>query len=247
MNKILSLNEFVNISDYKKWSDEFNWKFYKKLDPIFKDPSNTVDKRGNRIYFDLPIESVPDKKIPQDVKDYLNWFGYPIDDWNLGICIDKDNRKIKIGRLLNKLGKTDLLKSYQRSRDNLIRDTSNLKVVICRHPYDILGASTNRGWTSCWNLQDKSYDGKYTYQLGSILRSGSLICYLIRSGDKNIKNPISRIVIERKFHTGVYQDVPDQIVPDNKVYGTDIVEFRKFVTDWCDKINKSRILNSKPH
>ncbi len=186
------------------------------------------DKRGNRIYFDLKVEDQNlEKVIPQDVRDFLNWFRYPIEDDKLGLCIDKDGRVIKIGRLLRKLGKDELLKSYEKSRSTILKKVDNLKVVISRHPYDIIGMSTNRGWTTCLNINDPVYGGKHLYSLQQQLRRGCLIAYLIREGDEEIKNPISRILIK--------YDV-DHIYPDNHIYGTPIKEFEKFVQKWCNSI-----------
>jgi hypothetical protein len=229
MINLLSINEFVNLSDYKKWENDFNWKFYKHMGDYFKSQSDG-DKRSNRVYYDLEVSEILDYQIPQDVKDFLAWFQYPIDNSVLGTCIDKDGRKIKIGRLLAKLGKSDLLRSWERSRSGQLKNLSNLRVVISRHPYDVMGASTGRGWTTCFNLQDKTYDGRYTYQLKSIIKQGALVAYLIRKGDENIKNPISRILIERGS--------PTRIHPDDKMYGTYVREFENFVQDWCDKYNK---------
>ena len=230
MKYISKIDEFVSAKDYKKWSNDFNWNFYRSLNDKFQKFEDS-DKRKNRIYFDLEVKNRNlENTIPQDVKDFLSWFQYPIESTELGLCKDKDGRTIKIGKLLKKLNKTDLLKSYERSRSTIIKKVDNLRVVISRHPYDIIGMSTNRGWTTCLNIEDSTYGGKHLSTLSYYLNRGCLIAYLIRKGDENIKNPISRILIKR---------VENYISPDYHIYGASIPEFEKFIKDWCVDFNQS--------
>ena len=222
---IKKLYEFIAISDYKKWSGFINKKFYDDMGKLFKKfPDH--DKNYNRIYFDLKVDpSRFQVEIPLELKDFMRWYGYPILDYDKGICRDKDGREIKIGKLLTKLGEERLLKAYSNSKQNTLKNTDDLQVVISRHPYDIMGMSTNRGWTTCHDIHDKRYGGKHLTGLKNNLQGGVLISYLIRKSDRNITNPISRCIISRYWNREFYVD--------SHVYGTKVPEFREFLTKWA--------------
>lgn len=224
--------EFVKISDYKKWEDFYNKKFYDEIGKFFRNFSDH-DRNYNRVYFDLKVDHSRFRIWPPDeLKDFLNWNRYFITDYYLGLCKDKDGKIIKIGKLLTKLGETKLLKTYNDSRKNLLKNTDDLQVVISRHPYDIIGMSTNRGWTTCHDLNDKRYGGEHLHNIRYNLERGSLIAYLIRKNDRNIKEPISRCLLKGQI-------IGNQIFVnvDHHVYGTNIPEFTEFLTKWTKELN----------
>lgn len=217
----------LKISDYKRWCQYLNVDFYQSMKPLFEQYPH--DKNCNRIFFDLKVD--PNRwsiKIPSELSDYLYWYGYPIINYNAGICRDKDGRYIRIGKLLLRLGREDLLLTYSNSKQNTLKNIFNLKVVISRHPYDIIGMSTNRGWSSCLDLNDQRYQGKYVYSLIRLLGDGSLVAYLIRGNDLNIRNPICRSLIMNwnKFYV------------DDHVYGTSVPEFREFLDQFTIEANQ---------
>lgn len=225
-----SVSEAVSVSDYKKWIGYTNKNFYNTIGEYFKKFDNS-DKKHNRIYFDLSTN--PDRwelEVPDEIDDYMSWYGYPILDYNKGICRDKDGRDIKIGKLLQRLGREDLLKVYSDSKQNTLKNVDDLQVVICRHPYDVIGMSTDRGWSTCIDLKDKRYGGEHLNSLKSMILNGCLVAYLIRKSDRNINKPISRIVI-KKGYSGLN--------PDFHVYGTNIPEFREFLVEWTEKFNET--------
>ncbi len=130
---------------------------------------------------------------------------------------------MRIGKLLNKLGEERLLQTYNRSKENTLKNVNDLQVVISRHPYDIIGMSTDRGWTTCHDLNDERYGGKHLRNITKNLRNGSLVAYVIRKSDRNINDPISRCLIENRYNgLGV----------DRHVYGTNVPGFVKFLDNW---------------
>jgi hypothetical protein len=129
---------------------------------------------------------------------------------------------------INEHDKKDLLKVYSESRTSL-KNIDNLSVVICRHPYDIIGMSTGRGWSTCIDLNDKKYNGNHLHGLRNKMISGCLVAYLIRDDDRNINNPVSRIAINSYNGISLYND--------NKCYGTSVKEFIKFVNKWVFDYN----------
>lgn len=234
--KSYKIFEFVEISDYKEWSKFTNKEFYQKIGEYFKS-QELHDKNFNRIYYDLEVNHDLFKvEIPDEITDFFNWYGQGnsmrIKDYNKGICTDKDGREIKIGKLLRKLGEEKLLQTYNKSKTNSLKDVSDLQVVISRHPYDIIGMSTNRGWTTCHDLNDTRYNGDHLHNVRSCLRNGVLIAYLIRKSDKNIKNPISRCLIKKSYGSSKIK-----LKPDYHIYGTYVNEFEKFLKKWCSVYN----------
>ena len=224
----------IKYSDFKKFNKYSNENYYKNLEKIFKEYPG--DKNNNRIYFDIQVN--PDNfkvKIPFEISEYFNWLGWhennPVNiiDYQKGIC-RMDGRQMRIGKVLNKLGQPELLKTYQESKDNTLKNVKDLRVVISRHPYDVMGMSTDRGWSTCVDMYDKKYNGKYLYSLKSDLQRGCLVAYLIRKGDENINNPLSRIRITSGYAT--------KFRADTKTYGTDVVEFRQCVNNWINSVDE---------
>ena len=225
--------EFVKVSDYKNWSRYANLEFYKKMGGNFK-KAEDHDKNFNRIYYDLKVDHDSfEVLIPEEISDWFRWFSMGNDmeiiDYNRGLCRDKDGREMRIGRLLRKYGEDGLLKAYNQSKTNFLKNIDDLQVVISRHPYDIIGMSTNRGWTTCHDINDKRYGGDHLHGIRTSLNRGSLVAYLIRKKDRNIENPISRCLISSDFN--------GRVSVDRHVYGTRVKEFTDFLENWC-KQNK---------
>ena len=215
----------IKIKDFKEWKDCFNSHFYEKMGVYFK-KFDDKDKRHNRIYFKLKVTPSSTTYIPTEISEFLSWYGYAIIDYDKGIC-RKGSIDIRIGKVFNDLGQDDLLRVYSESKQPL-KNTENLSVVICRHRYDCMGMSTNRGWSTCIDLNDKKYNGRFLNVLRGYLTGGCLVAYLIRDNDRNINNPISRISITSSYNK----------LMDGKCYGTILPEFETFVRNWVRDYNK---------
>ena len=114
----------------------------------------THSKNKYRIY--LPLGDAHKHKrivIPDAIQESLLEHGYIVDDYYAGIAVKKDNlkKKIKIGKLLQT---QESKKLYDNDPQRASVKHTKLWVVISRHPYDLLGMSFNRGWTSCMNIED---------------------------------------------------------------------------------------------
>lgn len=221
----------LTYNEYKKWSSACNMTVYKRLETIFKSEP-LKDKRANRIYLSETI--VPDYITPVEITSFLEGKGYKIISHLKGTCLPptgldprKKKQPIKIGKALTKLGREDLVKVYSANKSLYSLD-DNLMVVISRHPYDLVGMSTRRRWTSCHDLYDKKYSGGYLYQLQKYsLEPGGIIAYLIRKDDKNINDPISRIFVSL---SGPYANI-------NSMYGITSIPFQTIVRNWVTKVN----------
>ena len=176
------------------------------------------------------------KKIEKELKNSF----YEIKNYQNGIALDKQyNREIKIGKLLNKLGFQNLLKEYNNdpTRTSAKQQEEDLLVVISRHPYDIAGQSTGRGWTSCKNL-DNGCNMEYVKDESK----GNLIAYLIKSNDKNINKPIARIMIVPFYDN----NLNIKFVPEPNVYGSAgkyNKAFKETVNQWLQE--KQGVLSGK--
>jgi hypothetical protein len=156
-----------------------------------------------RIYLPLEkyVDDSDDKQEESSVKsrlhDTLSTFGYELVDYKKGIAKDKYKRDVSVGKVLNKLQSKnpeiiELRKEFEQDpvRFGLKQKSMEKLVVISRHPYDIAGQSTGRGWTSCKNLKT----GKYVKHVCPETKY-DLIAYLINVNDRNIENPLGRLMI----------------------------------------------------
>lgn len=122
----------------------------------------------------------------------------------------------------------DLLKIYAESKNNILKNFNELLIVISRHTYDIAGQSTNRRWTTCHDLDDKGWNGKYLYQMRQDMIRGSIVTYVIEKNDKNINNPLSRILILKDSYQNIY--------PTDE-YGIFIPGFKEEILKFCNDFN----------
>ena len=130
--------------------------------------------------------------LEYEITRALEFEGFDFVDFNKAIAkkTKDDKNQFKIGRLLNRFKRHDLLDRWQKERAQEGGEANPL-VVISRHPYDIAGMSTDRDWTSCMNV----YHGKFKNHVTNDCFI-SLIAYLIKPNDKNIQKPIARLLIK---------------------------------------------------
>ena len=172
--------------------------------------------------------------------------------------ITEPKRKIRIGKILNFCKKNiSLVKGYYKkciSRaihvypNTKYTSTRDTVIVISRHPYDIAGMSTGRGWSSCQNIRN----GGFKHYVPLSIVGGCLIAYLCRKDNTNVQigedqlarsnkvnigNPLGRVLIKPYIHQD--EEAIDFINPNfilicSKAYGT----FPKFIIDelqnWLD-------------
>ena len=186
-----------------------------------------------RLYFPI-IAGAKSAKVNPQITQAIQSVGYQIDDYKAGIAskTDDPSRKIKIGKLL----KDPQLQNIFANDPTRAASKSEQLVVISRHPYDIAGMSTDRGWTSCMNLAG----GIYNKFVPLDVKAGTVIAYLINANDKNIQNPIARMLIKP------FVNLADDTIAfgiENKIYGTASPEFKKTILNWVNGINKSRKLD----
>ena len=196
---------------------------------------DNVFKGKSRIYAPLEAQSSnSSEKISSTQKELQNVIsnlGYEIDDYKHGLAKKSSDpsKKIKIGKLIKD---KELLNKFANDPIRAAtRQASPLEVVFSRDPIDIAGMSTDRGWVSCMDLDDgPTVNNKY---IPADIKNGAIIAYLIRENDKNIDNPLARILIKPYYYKNHMV-----LFPDN-VYGTNVAGFREVVDKFCKFANSN--------
>ena len=235
LNEII--NETLSISKAKElYSIQKSDKVIQYQDKIFNELINVPEyiksnKTGDRLYFKFTREKDKEdeeiKSNPEIIKTlYDN--NYKIKDYVKGIAIDKYDREIKIGKILLKHN-PELLQKFNNDTNREASKTKNQLVVISKNPYDIGGASTDRGWDSCMNL----YTGKNAIYINCDIKQGTIVAYLIDINDLNINNPQARIFIKPFINVKNKEDII--YYPERIVYGTAPKSFKTFINKIFEK------------
>jgi hypothetical protein len=238
--KIIELtSESLKPSQYRQYVKGWN---KSKWDDIFQGKY--------RIYLPLLETDHSEVKPNIAVKNALEKVGMKITDYVNGYAVkhsETNSRIYRIGRILSN-PKFDFDPWIKKQFDNDPKrvNSKNSLVVISRHPYDIAGMSTNRGWSSCLNLNQEQSNSHY---IPLEIKHGTCVAYLIHSTDKDIKNPIARVAIKPFVNIVESNDIAFGV--DEVVYGTANQSFIQTVINWADNVNKSRklqgVFNISPH
>jgi hypothetical protein len=222
------LSESIPLDLAKKYRKAWNPDFYKDL--FMSYPENQRDRHGYRIYVPYEIIEKSSPLVPKNIKAEIKNKGYEIIDY-----IDGKARKINSGRIIKigkLLGDQPLLqKQFNEDPQRAAGKSTDKTVVISRHPYDIAGMSTGRGWKSCMNLEN----GDKRHYVMHDVENGTIIAYLIHKNDKNIENPISRLLIKPFFYE--YDPTDVLLASDEVQYGTPDENFGFTVQNWLNKTN----------
>ena len=213
---------------------------YLSFGPIFKE---------ERTYFPLKSIKTSNIEVPEEIRKTLDNAGFYITDYRTGIAMkkakpgeQKDLRKIKIGKILDKLNKHELLKQFNERLGTSKKDIQNIQFEICvtHNPYDIAGMSTDRNWTSCMDLNDGLYKDTPLLQV----MYGGMVAYLISSEDKNIEKPFARIAIKR-FILSYRDQTKFVFAAENRIYGdVDLANELNFQKKLVEILNKSNKLTA---
>ena len=188
--KINQLIEALPISQAKPYVKAWDPNFHKSV--FERQPRK--DKNAYRIY--LPFETEVKKAvlIPPTLQAYLQSaipnkpYATDADNYMQGLAYEVANptRKLGIGKMLARseasekdaARKTELQalkKTFDADPQRAATRKADKLIVISRHPYDVAGMSTDRGWKSCMNL----VDGINRHYVLRDVKQGSLVAYLI--------------------------------------------------------------------
>ena len=162
-----------------------------------------------------------------------------------------NNAKRSIGKMFNLIKKKD--PDYSIFGNLKLTDIEKVyndrpvgfkgKVIISRHPYDIAGMSTDRGWTSCMNLVVKDGVENYNEYIEPTIMRCALIAYLVKDGDENINNPTSRLLIKAytKKSQKINYKIPNWVLIVSDIYGTIYPKFAESVQSWINTYWNSKV------
>jgi len=160
---------------------------------------------------------------------------------------------VKIVKVLMMLGKNDptaskLQRNYELLKSvNKLNDYDSAKsesavaedyiMVISKSPYDLGGMSTDRKWNySCMDLRK----GNLREFIPIDVERGTLISYLVDPADKNIKNPIGRILIKPYLELDNKDEVLYGIEHNKVKYGNSNPEYVKTLINVLDKAQEEK-------
>lgn len=226
------LGEALKPSQYRSLMKKFNPERY---DAFFR--KHASDKRKTRIYIPLDSKESDSAKPDPKVKDALSKMGYEVEDYKAGLATKDGKRLVRIGKLL--VDQPEIKKVFDNDKTRAASKKNEKLIVISRHPYDIGGMSTDRGWNSCMRLTDKAKGdisgGEYEEYVPTEIEHGALVAYLIDANDPDIKNPMARVLIRPYINTDDVNDV--LLVASSNVYGSAPAAFLKTVDKWLEEFN----------
>ena len=216
----------VPLSAVRPYMKHFDRSLYRGMFQKYGTGKN-VDKY--RIYIpitgDLGVRK--ESVVPQQIISALEDKGYSVSDYRAGIAVDRTGkRQVRIGKLLTDPGTK---KIYDNDPQRISVKNVNTWVVISRHPYDILGMSFDRGWTSCMHLTE----GCNKHYLEADVKYGTIVAYMVKENDKNINSPIARIAM-KPFNMGNHT-----ILVSGPMYGQGTPKFAMLVSKFCTEHNES--------
>lgn len=229
-NKVKTFISFLKeeLTDSQK-SEVDEWAKSSKAQSI---SSHVFEKDQHRLI--IPIEDSHDASVrtPGVVAHHLLQHGYKVHDYAKGLAIEpKYGRQISIGKVLQKTDPGGPIQQFYNN--DPARTASRLhktQVVISRHPYDVAGMSTDRGWTSCMDMSS----GMNRHYLEHDIKQGTHVAYLTHAGDDDIKNPIARIALKpwhlRDENGRIKHTV---LAPEQSTYGSGTGSFEHTVNSWA--------------
>lgn len=190
----------------------------------------TGDRNNYRIHLPLVAgaKRVAYAPVPEAIQKSVAEKGYVVEDYITGIAVDvSGKRRIKIGKLLSP--ELQQVFANDKTRSNARNAASgNQMIVISRHPYDVAGMSTDRGWVSCMHL----VGGSNAHYVKDDIKHGSIIAYLVNKDDLNLQRPSARILLR------VYKaDNGKKGLFPSGIYGARSQLFFDTVRKWCSEVN----------
>lgn len=231
----------LKLSEYRKFAK--SWKPDTTLMVIFKRISKGKSKY--RVYVS-PTKGIINltTRIPTYVEKHIRAKGYSVDQLGYirGYATDKHGRQVKIGKILsdNDAYLDMFVKHEGRKRDLQILEREQYVLAVSHHAYDIVGASTDRGWTSCTDLRG-GYAPSAPTRIQPEVDNRSIIAYLVRKEDTNIQKPMARALAKRFVSdAGSERYMLDAIYPNQNAL------LLKTFQAWLDR-NINKYLPAVPH
>lgn len=224
----------LKLSEYRRFAK--NWKPDQTLTEIFK--RLTKGKSKYRVYVS-PTKGVIEliTRIPKGVEKHVISKGFHLDQLGYvrGYATDKHGRQVKLGKILSdNEAYLDMFVTHEsRKRDLQVLEREKYVLAISHHAYDIIGASTDRGWTSCTDLRG-GWSGTAPKRIQPEVDNRSIIAYLVRKEDTNIEKPVARALAKR-----FVSDAGSELYKVDAIYPTKNAILLNTFQGWLDRnINK---------
>jgi len=215
-----------------------------RLAEIFQQWPGQKNRTATRLYIDLPATQTVLPPNPQ-VSNKLQQLGYEVVDYTRGLARKKDGNQnpTKIGKILSaavQRGDSEANTALQQFQNDPNRSATRTEYrgVLSRHPYDIAGMSTDRGWTSCQDLVSGS-ECKY---VPKDIKAGTLVAYMIKKDDVDIKSPVGRMLLKPYIN----DKNQTAYARHNETFGSVTEEFKKAVNQFAVWINKQTGVRGGP-
>lgn len=197
--------------------------------------NNIFNKYGSgthhdRIYIPLTsagtLRAAQEPEVPAVVEQELTKRGFKVAEYKVGLAVDERGRQMKIGKIIK--DNQEAKRAFDNDPQRATVKVQPGWVVISRHPYDIIGMSFDRGWTSCMNVKE----GGFRKALKADVKYGTLVAYLLKNNDRNINNPIARIALRPAFNRA-----GQVALMAGPVYGTASSQFSEIVDRFVEWAN----------
>ena len=210
-------------------------------------PDVPGQKKGYRYYIDLKRDT-RHYSIPPAVKSAVKNAGFVITDYLAKKCVkasDKEQKNVfNIGKVIAK----DPHAKAAFDNDPQLQNskTSEIKIVVSCHPYDIIGMSTGRDWDkqSCMRLDDGYQNvndpGAYHKHVAHDVAEGTMVAYAIRASDTNIQKPLGRCLIKPFLNSDGYEEGGEHHIlfrRETSVYGNGVPGFARALNLFLHKLN----------
>ncbi len=213
--------------EQKKQVDE--WKYPFETNQF----SNHVFGDKNRVTEPLDASVKPKvKPVKKHIQNHLLDKGYKLPDPTKNHVIDKYDRPTTIGKALIRSKAPQKMIDEVANHFQPVKKKNDLSITYSRDPYDVAGMSTNRGWTSCLNMDRSGSQGIDNSEfLPKEINEGTHVAYLHHHDDPDLQHPIARIAL-KKFvsHSG-----HAVLRPENVMYGSGPSIFEDQVDRWAEK------------
>ncbi|AFH14745.1 hypothetical protein LU11_gp214 [Pseudomonas phage Lu11] len=210
-------------------------------------PDVPGQKKGYRYYIDLKRDN-KHYSIPPAVRSAVKNAGFVITDYLAKKCVkasDKEQKNVfNIGKVIAK----DPHAKAAFDNDPQLQNskTSEIKIVVSCHPYDIIGMSTGRDWDkqSCMRLDDGYRNvgdaGAYHRHVEHDVAEGTLVAYAIRASDTNIQKPLGRCLIKPFLNSDGYEEGGEHHIlfrRETAIYGNGVPGFGRALNLFLHKLN----------
>ncbi len=209
----------------------------KQIQPTAKKP---------KLEMDVDIRN----QLYDDIKSFLAKIDYTIQDFDNNRAINnKTNQVVKITKIISDYNQNiyNRYNLFLDAKSKRLDDNDKFYCVVSRHSHDIASMGSYYRFSSCEDLSDYTdisqtifagnednmfYDGEGV-RPKQMIKNGDVIFYLIKHGDWNIKDPISR------FASGVYCENTEAF------WGSPTDKFKNFVRTWLPKFRTDALGDKK--